>query len=245
MENGTFWEHVEEFRQTVIKILLTVAVGTVCSLIFYEQVMHVLTQPFYLTEKEHCHLVMLAPTDGLVMVLKTCFWVGIVISSPIWMYCLLQFIAPALRSHERNVVAPFFLLSLAFLILGLLFAFFVAIPFANQYLNAFNAGLGKNLWTLPHYIDYTLLLLLANALAFELCVIVLFLVHYGIFSSQDMIAKRKAVIIGIFILAAVLTPPDVFTQMMLAIPLIAFYEVAILYSHLKEKRRKDRKEKSR
>lgn len=161
---------------------------------------------------------------------------GIVISSPIWMYWLLQFIAPALRSYERNLVAPFFLLSLTFLTLGLLFAFFVAIPFANQYLTAFNAGLGDNLWTLPHYIDYTVLLLLAHALAFELCVLVLFLVHYGIFSSRAMIAKRKGVIISIFILSAVLTPPDVFTQLMLAIPLIVFYEVAILYAHLKEKR---------
>ncbi|MGA8164142.1 MAG: twin-arginine translocase subunit TatC [Waddliaceae bacterium] len=230
MENGTFWEHVEELRQTLIKILLAVAVGSVCSLFFYEQVMHVLTLPL---ESERRHLMILAPTDGLAMVMKTCFLVGAVISSPVWLYYCLQFIAPALRSQERKLIAPFFLLSFIFLLLGLLFAFFAAIPFANQYLDAFNTRLGENCWTLPHYIDYTLLLLLANALAFELCVMMLFFVHYGIFSSRLLIARRKGVIIGIFILAAILTPPDVFTQLMLAIPLIAFYEAAILYSSLK------------
>ena len=86
---------------------------------------------------------------------------------------------------------------------------------------------------LTHYLDYTIFLLLANGLAFELCVLGLFAVHLGLVTAEGLLAKRRVAIVGAFILGALLTPPDVLTQIMLAIPLIVLYEGIILYARLK------------
>lgn len=178
-------------------------------------------------------LIALSPLDGISASVKTSFWVGLVGTSPIWLAFLLQFVWPALRPQEKWLIFPFLLLSFLFLGTGLLFAFFVTIPMANHYLKAFNQGIASNFWTLAHYMDYTVSLLLANAFAFEIFVVLLFLVHLGIVSATTMIQKRRHVIVGAFIVGAVLTPPDILTQLMLALPLIALYECAILYARLR------------
>jgi sec-independent protein translocase protein TatC len=188
-------------------------------------------------EKVHSphELAIFGPIEGMAITLKTCFWFGLVGTSPVWMLLILRFIAPALRDHEQRLVIPFLLASLLFLFFGFLFAFFVTLPFANQYLYIFNQELGFNLWSLSHYLDYTIFLLLANGIAFELFVIVIFMIHSGFLEASTMSKKRKHVIVGAFILGALLTPPDIATQFMLAIPLIALYEIAILYACLREK----------
>src|SRR5947207_3024004 len=83
------------------------------------------------------------------------------------LFFFLQFIAPGMRKREKNLLIPFFGLSLLFLGLGLLLAFFVTIPLANQYLYSYNDNIGLNLWSFSYYLDYTIILLMANALAFE------------------------------------------------------------------------------
>lgn len=179
---------------------------------------------------EKMKLMLFGPLDGMGIALKMGFWVGLVATSPIWLFFMLQYVAPALRMQERRLLFPFLLLSLGFISAGLLLAFFVTIPIANQYLLAFNSSLGINMWSLLHYFDYTLMLLLANALAFECGVVLIFLVHFGILTEKTLRTNRRFAIVAAFIIAAILTPPDVLTQFMLAIPLIALYESAILYA---------------
>ncbi|NGX42093.1 MAG: Sec-independent protein translocase protein TatC [Chlamydiae bacterium] len=239
-EMVSFWEHVDELRKTVIRILLIITIGMLCSFVFYQQVFELLTYPFKEIQRtaevdfdqpqQKENLIILSPSEGLMTALKTSFWVGLVATSPLWLFFLLQFIAPALRSNERKMIFPFIFFSLLFLSFGVLFSYFLTIPIANKYLNAFNEGLGVNLWTLSNYLDYTVTLMLANALAFELFVVLLFLVHYKWISADGMIAKRKVVLVSIFILSAILTPPDILTQFMLAFPLIGLYELTILYA---------------
>jgi sec-independent protein translocase protein TatC len=124
-------------------------------------------------------------------------------------------------------------LCIAFLLFGLLFAYYVTIPLANQFLYAFNLSIGENLWSASLYLDYTVVLLLANALAFELCAVLLLCVHYGVISSRWLQAKRRYIYVAIFVVAAVLTPPDVLTQLLLAIPLVIFYEMIVVYARWK------------
>jgi sec-independent protein translocase protein TatC len=294
----SFWDHIEELRKTLIRVLLIAGIGMFCSFIFYKPLFSLLTSPIdhaiientkfkiekqqrtritninsrllsyripensgalsfssgQIKELDHHNylippgefldfdqpelgrnLLILSPPEGLMIAFKTSFWVGLVGTSPLWMFFILRYIAPALHSHERRMILPFLFFSLLFLTLGFLFAFFITIPTANTYLTAFNQGLGLNLWTLSHYLDYTLILLLANALAFELFAILLILVHYGWISAKGMAANRKFVFIGFLILSALLTPPDVLTQLMLALPLTGFYEATILYARLRQR----------
>lgn len=180
----------------------------------------------------HHNLVILNPLEGIWVAFKISLWVGAFISSPLWLLALLQFFIPGLHLHEKRLVFPFLITSLVFISLGCLFAFLVTIPIANQYLLEFNRTIGMNLWSLSHYLDYTLFLLMANGIAFELGVIGIFLIRLKGISPETLAAKRRVAILTAFILAAVLTPPDVLTQLMLAIPLIGLYEALILYAKL-------------
>jgi sec-independent protein translocase protein TatC len=181
-------------------------------------------------------LVILGPLEGILIALKTSLWVGAVATSPFWLFVLLQFIVPALYSHEKSLIWPFLCLSFLFIGAGFLFAFLVTIPIANQYLASFNTMIGTNLWSLTHYLDYTLFLLLANGLAFELSVVGIFAVHLGLVSSEMLSKKRRIAYVLAFVIGALLTPPDVVSQVMLAIPLIVLYEVILIYARLKKLR---------
>lgn len=177
-------------------------------------------------------LVVLGPLEGILIAFKVSFWVGLAVSSPLWLYFIIQFIMPGLNAHEKSFASSFILLSLIFITAGCFFAFFITIPLANEYLLTFNQHIGNNLWSLENYLNYSLFLMLANAFAFELATIGIFAVKLGYISLEMLINRRRHAILGAFILGALMTPPDVLTQFMLAIPLIALYEGIILYARL-------------
>lgn len=180
-------------------------------------------------------LMILGPIEGMLTTFKMAFWVGLVGTSPLWFYFFFSFVAPALAPEHKRIFIPFIIMSMLFISLGILFAFHLTIPMGNQYLQLFNEGIGTNFWTLGSYLDYTVILLLANGLAFEFGVILLFLVHYGVLQPETMASKRRHMIVVAFVLGALLTPPDVLTQVMMAIPLIALYELVIIYGKMRKK----------
>jgi sec-independent protein translocase protein TatC len=187
---------------------------------------------YVMPERKFPQLVVLGPLEGMFVALKTSFWVGLVASSPLWLWIGFQFVSPALKRHEKCLALPFFMLSCALVLAGAAFTFYVTIPISNSYLAAFNHEIGINLWSLSHYLDYTLFLLLANGLAFELGAIGLMAVHLGLVGTAWLSNKRRTAIVLAFIVAALLTPPDVLTQLMMAVPLIVFYEAIILYARM-------------
>lgn len=291
---ASLWDHVDELRTTIIRILIVVALGFIAVLTFYDSLFAILTKAYskevaspvrkeifqheqvlntsskpivhhlpkdasilkwsfgvtalkedqfriepnhYLDYeipiKQSKQLLVLGPLDGINLVFKVCFWVSLAVTSPIWAYFLLQFILPGLRREEKGIVMPFVLGSFACLTMGLLTAYYVTIPIANFYLEGFNADIGKNLWSLTQYVNYTLILFLGHAVAFELSLILIFLVHFQILSPEWLAKKRRHMIVAAFIIGALLTPPDVPTQLMLAFPLIGIYELTIIYGRLR------------
>lgn len=180
-------------------------------------------------------LLILSPTEGFLTALKVSFWLGLALSSPIWLYFLMTFIAPALHEGEKKIALPFLFASIAFFFAGVAFSYSFTLPIANGYFSLFNEQIGINSWSLSHYLDYTLILMISNGLAFEIAVILIFLVHYGIITGQQLVNQRRPVIVAAFILSALLTPPDVVTQLMLAVPLVLIYEAAILYAKMSTK----------
>lgn len=178
-------------------------------------------------------LLIFSPIDGILITFKVCFFIGLAATSPITLYLLLHFIAPALDKRFYRLLTPFIALSILFMSLGAGFAFFITIPIANQYLTLFNQEIGINFWSLSNYLDYTILLLIGNAISFEMCVIALFLVQMQVLSYNQLQKSRRYFILFAFIVSAILTPPDIFTQVMLALPLIIIYELIILYAYAK------------
>jgi len=178
-------------------------------------------------------LTLFGPLEGISTVLSICFWVGVTLTSPFWLIALSRFIAPGLRAEEKRLALPFLCLSALFMGVGAYFAFAVTIPLANQYLWDFNDAIGQNLWSLNHYVNYSLFLIFSNAIAFEIALVLLALVHIGALTADAIASKRKGIIIGAFVLGALLTPPDVPSQLIMAILLIAMVECAIVYAKWK------------
>lgn len=181
-------------------------------------------------------LAIFSPTEGLMVAFKLSAWLGLVLSSPFCLFLLMRFLSPGLLPPERRLIIPFVALSCLFIALGVAFALGVTVPFANRFLYAFNTGMGENLWSLGNYMNFTVLLALANGLAFELVVLLLFLVHLGKVSADTLRDKRRHAVVGIVVLSAVLTPPDVLTQLLLALPLVCLYELTILYARILARR---------
>lgn len=231
--DATFWEHIEALRQTVLQVIGIALVGCVLCFTFYDQLLPFLLLPLQSLEPP-LSPVLLSPFEGFQTALKVAFWVGLTATSPLWLYVVLRFLYPALQTSERRLIAPFLLLSALFISLGVVFAFTVTIPLANSYLAHFNGNIGINLWSLGFYIDYTLMLLLANGLTFELSIVMLFLIHLKWLSIDWLRSKRRLVIVLIFVLSAIITPPDILTQLLLAIPLMLLYEATIIYAYLKQ-----------
>jgi sec-independent protein translocase protein TatC len=228
-EKATFWEHLEELRKTLIRSLFFIVIGIILCFCFHKQLFEILVSPL---DEE---LVILGPAEGFATMLKLSFWGGVVLTAPFWLYSVIQFVKPALQHREKEGLIPFIFLSALFATTGTLFAWSITIPIANEALQTFNAQLGQNMWSLHYYFDYTLTLLLAHAFAFELAAVILFLLHHGFISSKALINSRAYALLTIFILAAILTPPDIITQLMLALPMAALYELMIFYGKIREK----------
>lgn len=186
-------------------------------------------QLIYAKKASHS-LILLSPLEGFLISLKISFWLGIFLSSPLWLFVVARFFLPGLHNHEKRLILPFIVTSLIFVTMGCLFAYFITIPLANQYFTDFNREIGLNLWSLGNYLDYTLFLLTANGIAFECGAIGIFAIHLQLINAKGLVNNRRFAILGAFILAALLTPPDVLSQFLLAIPLIILYESLILYA---------------
>ncbi len=184
-------------------------------------------------------LIILGPIEGMTITLKVALFVALLGTAPLWGYLLFRFAAPGLQGHERVLILPFLALSMVFVIGGLLLGFYGSLPLANRFLYTFNAHIGHNFWSLKHYLNYTVLFAFAHALAFELALILLLLVHIGVIEAKTLKSRRRYACIIVLAIAAILTPPDVVTQVMLALPLLLLYEGAILYATILRGRRRD------
>lgn len=229
-EEAPLFEHVADLRKALLRICAIIGIAFVVCFTYYDSILAYLQTPL-----QKPGLVLLGPLEGILVALKTTFWISVVSTSPLWLCVLMQFAFPGLRSKEKRLAIGFVLTSILLVTTGFFFAFFVTIPLANQYLFSFNEAVGVNLWSLERYLDYTLFLLLANGFAFELGAVGIFAVHLGYITSDMLIAKRRHAIVCAFVVAAVLTPPDILTQFLLAIPLMCLYEGLILYARAQER----------
>lgn len=233
----TFWEHLEELRQRLVRMALAFAVGAGLSWYYREKLLSWLTAPFVdawnhgsLSGKAALHF--LAPADLFVAYLKLSALCGFVLALPFMLWQVWAFIAPGLYRHEKRLAFPFVVSSMALFALGGWFGYRVAFPAAFQFL----LGLGGQLTgsvdvtptvTMGEYISFVTQMFIAFGVTFELPVLVFFLSIAGLVDHKKLIAFFRYFIVVAFLVAAVLTPPDVTSQFLLAIPLIGLYIVSI------------------
>jgi sec-independent protein translocase protein TatC len=190
------------------------------------------------SKEKYMPLNVISPFEGLSSIFKIGLLSGIAFSSPFCLYWIFQFISPALETKKKRFFIPIFFLSCLNLAVGVYLGQRFCLPFAIETLKEINLPFGQNLWSLENYLDLGVYVTLGAALLLELILSMFLLVHFGNIGPRKLAKARKYFMIFALILGAFFTPPDVISQVAFALPLICFYELCYLYSHIRKRLRK-------
>lgn len=235
------WDHLAELRRRVIYATISVLAFSVIAYLFRDQIMWFLLRP---SKREA--LIFIHPAEAFLSYLKVSFFVGLLASAPFILYQIWKFALPALRPIEQRAFRFGFLFGAGMFYGGSAFAFYIALPVAFRFLFAVGGELLTPQLTVGNYVSFVTLFTLLMGLAFELPLVVLILVRFGIVSREFLRQRRRHVFVLCWIVAAILTPPDVVTQAFMAVPLILLYELSLVLAAVAERRKRQsaRKEDS-
>jgi sec-independent protein translocase protein TatC len=242
-----FLEHLEAFRQVIFRCLLSVVIVTLCCIPFARPVVRWLQAPLVKAagvRNTPFELITTSPVEGFVQVVKVIFATGILLSMPLLIYFIAQFVFPGLKPKERRVLAIGGIFGGLLFAAGVSLCYFISLPVAVNIMFYFNDYLGTVAnWKIDKYLGFVMQLLIGFGLAFELPLILILLGRMGIITPQQLRTHRRHVFIGILMLAMLLTPPDIITQLQMAIPLYLLYECSIgvlrLFERHEQKRGND------
>jgi sec-independent protein translocase protein TatC len=250
-EKQTFIEHLEDLRKRLIVSLIAVGIGFIVCYIFSIQIFQFLMMPLQKALPSGSTMIFTTPAEAFFTYMKVGLLAGVFVASPIVLYQLWLFVAPALYSHEKRYVIPFVFFSTLLFVGGAAFGYFVVFPAFAKFFMHFATDFIQPAPRLKESFSFCAMLLLTFGLTFELPIFILFLAKLGVIDARMLARNRKYVIVAIFIVAAVLTPPDIMSQLMMAIPLVGLYEVSIWVTRIfgrrskaEGKKRKKRSEKT-
>lgn len=216
-------EHLQELRLRLIKSVVFIIIVSCLIYSHVETIIPILVRPVG-------QLVFIAPEEAFISNIKIAFFLGLYLASPFVLYQIWQFVSVGLKKEERRYVLIFGPLSFIFFILGSGFGYFIIVPIGMKFLLGFAGEFIRPMISMARYISFITTLTISFGLVFQLPLISLFLTKVGLLTPKFLIQKRRHMIVFIFILAAALTPPDVITQLLMAIPLLVLYEIGIILS---------------
>lgn len=219
--NMTLLNHLSELRQRIIKSLIAICIGSLISYFFIDQIVAFVTAPAG-------KLYYMKPAEAFFIYIKIALASGVLIASPMLFYQGWAFFLPALTAREKAVIAFLVPVSVVLFFGGVAFCYFLVLPLGIQFFMGFASDTLQPLLSMESYLDFVLMFVLPFGLIFELPLILILLAKIGLVSSEMLRRNRRFVIFAAFIIAAILTPPDVFSQVMLAVPLIMLYELSHL-----------------
>lgn len=232
----SFTGHLEELRNRLIQCLIAIGIGFVGSYFFKEKLFQILVRPLLKAMGEEGTLIFTGVTEPFFVYLKVSLVAGIFFTAPVILFEVWAFIAPGLYSHEKKYVVPFVFFSSILFLLGTLFGYYIVCPYGFKFLLGFADYNIQPMLAIKEYFSFSTKLLLAFGFVFELPLFIVFLSKAGIVSPETLSRQRKYAILLIFVIAAILTPPDVATQIMMAGPLIGLFEIGIIMAKIFRKK---------
>jgi sec-independent protein translocase protein TatC len=235
-----FMQHLEELRKRLIASAIAIGVGFVISYAFKEQIFEVLMQPWIkaMPKGHEAKLIYTAPHEAFFTYMKVSLIAGTGLAVPVILFQVWRFIAPGLYENEKRYLVPIVFFSSLFFLGGSLFGYFLVFPVGFQFFASFASDFITPMISTKEFLSFSIRLLLAFGFVFELPIFAFFLARLGLISAQFLRRQRKVAVVSIFIIAGLLTPgPDVFSQVLMAGPLLILYEMSVLICHMFGKKR--------
>ena len=237
--------HLEELRKRLIYSFLSIGVAFGISYAYIKEIVEILMRPLVRALPAGSTLVFTAVPEAFLTYLKAALLAGVFFSSPFILYQIWAFVSPGLYEREKKYIYPYLFVSTIFFVAGALFCYLIVFPVVFRFFLSFATKDIRPLPAIKEYLTFTIKLLLAFGLLFQWPALILFLSRMGVVSSKTLAKNRKYAILGIFVAAAVLTPPDLVSQLLLAGPLLVMYEGSIwMAKFLGKKEEEDKKDKS-
>ncbi|HEY3597691.1 MAG TPA: twin-arginine translocase subunit TatC [Paraburkholderia sp.] len=229
----TFISHLVELRDRIIRAGISVIVVFLGLVYWAPDIFRLLARPLMMNLPKDGKMIVTDVTGSFFVPMKVTMLVAFVIALPIVLYQVWAFVAPGLYQHEKKLVVPLVGSSYALFLCGMAFAYFLVFPTIFRVMAHYNAPLGAEMTTdIDNYLSFVLTMFIAFGVTFEVPIVVVLLVRMGVLTVQKLRQIRPYVVVGAFVISAVVTPPDVFSQLILAIPLIVLYEAGIIAARL-------------
>ncbi len=228
-----FTAHLEELRRRLIRCVYAVGILFLACYGFKEKIFEFIAIPLVASlPDKNSWMVFTGVAEAFFTYMKLAFIAAIFIASPYIFYQFWSFVSPGLYAKEKKLVVPIAVTSSLLFVTGAAFGYFVVFPFGFTYFMSFTTETIRPMLSLREYLDFVTAMLLAFGLVFELPLVVFFLAKAGIVTAGMLTKNRRYSIVGIFIVAAILTPPDVVSQSLMAIPLLILYEISVVVARM-------------
>ena len=232
-QSMSFIDHLEEFRWRLIKSILSIIIGGLITFFFIDNFLDLLLLPLSNVDSKNPVNLQVLSVQGMFIIKWTIALVGgIIFSVPIITYQIWKFIAPGLYANEKGFVLPLVLFSFLSFTTGILFSYFILIPYCLNFFTSLSGDTVLNNFSINHYFSFITWMLLGSGIVFQLPVISLLLSIIGLLTPPFMRHYRRHSIVAIFILSSFITPPDPVSMLVMALPLIILYEISIGISWL-------------
>lgn len=225
----TIIEHLNELRKRIVIVIL---VNIITSVVSYSKIDIIMK--YIIKLGENLKLIYVSPPELCLEYIKVSIFVGVIAALPITLYQIWRYLKPALKKKERTYVILSLFMAVIFFAIGAAFGYIFVIPMAIKFFTSISASSQyvSPLFSINNYINFVITLICCFGIVFELPLIVLFLTFLNLVTPKFLRKNRKYAILIIFIVAAVLTPPDVVEQFLMALPMLLLYEISILMSFI-------------
>lgn len=239
LAEGTLMSHLLELRDRLMRAMLAVLIAFIPCAIYSNELYDIVSRPLVAKLPKDASMIAIGVIAPFMVPFKLAFYVALFAAMPVVIYQLWAFIAPGLYKREKRFAFPLLLSAVLLFYVGVFFAYFAVFPVMFEYLVHSGPTSVKMQTDISQYLDFVITLFFAFGVAFEVPVAVVLLVLTGIVSVDKLTDNRGYVLIGIFVVAAILTPPDALSQCIMAVPMYALYEGGVLMARVMQKMRRE------
>jgi sec-independent protein translocase protein TatC len=224
----TFVSHLIELRSRLLRSIVAVVIVLLCLFPWAKEIYALLAAPLLRALPSGSTMIATDVTGTFLVPLKVTLMTAFLIALPYVLYQMWAFVAPGLYHHEKRLAMPVIVSSVIFFALGMSFAYFVVFPLAFRFFAGYTPSGVQMMTDIDKYLSFVMTMFIAFGVTFEVPIVVIVLVRLGVVSLEKLRSIRGYVIVGAFIVGAIFTPPDILSQVMLAVPLWLLYELGLL-----------------